>query len=58
MTNQIRLLSIFYDPEEDCFGYEYHLKDYNKDDLIKILKELNNAEYDVLTLLGDKENEA
>lgn len=58
MQTQIPLLSIFHDTEEDCFGYEYHLKDYNKDDLIKILKELNNAEYDLLTLLGDKDYEA
>lgn len=52
------LLRIFHDPEEDCFGYEYHLGDYTRDDLIKILKELNNAAYDILDLLGDKDYEA
>lgn len=55
MMNQIPLLKIFYDPEEDCYGYSYSFRDETKEDLIKILKELNGVTDDILELLGDKD---
>lgn len=35
-------ITIFYDPEEDCYGYQLTLKDYDKskDNLYRILGEV------------------
>ena len=55
---EMTLLKVFYDPEKDCYGYSYSLRDETAEDIIKILYELNGLTDDVLHVLKDKLNEA
>ena len=59
MTNRQTQLRVFYDPEEDCFGYSYMLDQNTPEDLIRILAELNGFYDDILNILKEKlKNEA
>lgn len=55
MAPQLMLLKVFYDPEKDCYGYSYNLKDETPEDIVKILIELNGLTDDVLHVLKDKQ---
>lgn len=55
MQTQIPLLKVYYDTEENRYGYTYNFRDKTKEDLIDILKELNKVADAILYLLGDKD---
>lgn len=55
MKTQIPLLKVYYDTEENRYGYTYNFRDETKEDLIDILKELNKVADAILYLLGDKD---
>lgn len=44
---------VIYSDEADCFGFSHCFKQFEGDNktLIKILKEINNLEYELLELL-------
>lgn len=52
------ITEIFYDPEEDVFGYTHpKMKDMEIDDMYRVQAEVMSLLSDVFDITGDKRNE-